>query len=558
MSDIEYLREKVIKSSVRFKAIAEIEDTELQDQQFREIFVSHLNQYRANTGAADLLRATKSPVFYPFEGNQAENSRREAAAFDDILNKDTIRYLLETSDLSDISDRQILRFALKRFIGLEFWPLEIEISNDRASKKGFWKREIKPLPKGGKMITFLDEFQGENPWQRYNRFKSDFLSGRIDTRNLDLSTEIFNSVEKAASKQEAKKIFKVINLIDELGFSSVDEWLTFMIGIEPEQLRNQMEEVLMPFRQYFKVEGRKNYITRQLATLEWTWEISEDVVESTLKSLEELGVDLESWSATTETITDIAPEIGTAVYYFIQSEPQFIDKYPQLGNSLIWQKIFKGKTSFLLMKPEANHPEGFRYSFHEAGHALESFYRIIKGSKPTDVGFAQNGRPMTLNEIFSLFHESRMPQTDFFINRERFLTARFAGLTLHELNIWRNADKYMKKEIGFGKFIEEIEKSYQETFGEGVNCDVPSGRSLTDFFSPVDPLFSSGYVYGMVGAGVIDGYIKAEEKRGNTFFDSLSEIADVALNSENIEEVLYKIGYSWEEALSQTHKFFLE
>src|SRR3989338_9971876 len=132
MSDIEYLREKVIKSSVRFKAIAEIEDTELQDQQFREIFVSHLNQYRANTGAADLLRATKSPVFYPFEGNQAENSRREAAAFDDILNKDTIRYLLETSDLSDISDRQILRFALKRFIGLEFWPLEIEISNDRA------------------------------------------------------------------------------------------------------------------------------------------------------------------------------------------------------------------------------------------------------------------------------------------------------------------------------------------------------------------------------------------------------------------------------------------
>ena len=336
----------------------------------------------------------------------------------------------------------------------------------------------------------------------------------------------------------------------------MDEWLTFMIGIEPDILSKQLNEVSAAFHNRYLEEGRSDYITRQLGTLRWDREISQNVMEATNQSLAELGIDLDIWNSITQTVTDIAPEIGPAFYYFIQSIPQFKNEYPELAQSEIWQNIRKGKSCFLLMRLEANHPEGFRASFHEAGHAIETFLMLNMGKSTAETGFSQNGRPMSLNEIFSLFHESRMPQEDFFKDRERFLTARFAGLTLHELNIWHIAEAFTRGEIELEDFLKKIEDSYQNTFGEGVNSDVPSGRSLSDFFTPYNPLFACGYVYGMVGATALMKYLESGSDDGKSRIEALREIASISLTSETIEEILSAMNYSWQAGTAAMHDYF--
>lgn len=545
-----------------FAAIDGLSGPEQQHEAILDLLETSVIASDSDASAAYVLWAGKSEHYYPkWSEPQATNHLREKTKYEGIINHDTVSYLLEARDRNDQRVRRLIRTLIPQYLEIQLGELKKEIDTHRTTED-FW-REIRQESNGQQVIDYLNQLEGENLWQKFMGFRTPFLQGLSSPENIAWETKIFDTVEREAGKQDAEILFKTIELLHELGFQSVDEYLTLMMGENPSVIGQQLEEMQKVFHALpDRKTERKLYMKRQqeaLAGINLT-DTPDNPLLLVEQSLAELGIDKDAWTNEVGLVTDLNPEIATAYYVLLPFLPRFAGNYEGLSESPLW-KLLQNHRIVIMTPGEFQKTEDYRLLFHEEGHALEASLRLLQdkqnGRPP---GSSLTGRPMTLNEVFSLFHEGRMPQQDYFKARERFLTARFVGLSQHEFTIWREAEKVVNaqekdKNRANRRFFNTINVSYKETLGKAVSAIVPTGRSLRDFFSPTNPGIASSYAFGMLIAASLREKIAqtdgAEEKKR-----ILQTVADATTQRETVIDVLEQMGVSWKQAKENLHNLF--
>lgn len=560
-----------------FAWISSLEELPLRHEAILSLAEVMLVQAESTRNALIVLFGTGNKYFSPYRGVQAENYEREISRFSAVANKPLIEYLLGADYQGDSRVRKILRSVLPLYLEINLEELSIRQADERADPQIFWQK-VGQGEKRGQIISFIDEFAGENLWQKYQAFRTAFLAGRRDPGNLQQETKVLDEVERAAGLQDQEILFQAVALIKDLGFASVDDYLELMYGVSPDEVSQNMDSLLEVFASMTDKKGvKKLYLQRQLeATSDTDQSLPKEPLKDNLaQDLASLGIPSQDWDEKTALLTNVIPDVTTAQFAPVYYPPELSDQYPDLENDPVW-KLLQEKFLFLLSRNSYQHPEDYRYLFHEAGHSLEVFLRLEDEQVAEQpLGLSVIGRPLVLREIFSLFYEARMPNKEYFIARERFLTARFAALAKHEITLWREAEKAVKifqasndslgnkldpKELrrrtlkAKTTFSHRANRSYKETLGRAVNAQVPTGRSVRDFFAPHASGQAASYAYGMLGALSMQQIVsKAQEPKA-----TLKDLAASTTAAENISAVLQAMGTDFQQALQTLKDFFTQ
>ncbi|PIS08922.1 hypothetical protein COT75_04190 [Candidatus Beckwithbacteria bacterium CG10_big_fil_rev_8_21_14_0_10_34_10] len=511
-----------------------------------------------------LLFFTKSEFFYPLsDPKKLEPYIEERDAHKDLVNKQTILKLMELSKKDNPQAKQFLRAFLPRYIDIS---LPSGQRGYRGNDKEFEERLSNLANRKDKknILGWLGNRQqkGENLWRSYIRLKNPLIKIESGITEAEIKEQnlIFDTVERMDSQATAELLFSKIKILKKLGFQSIDQYLELMTGQSPEETKQDILKMIKLLKQIPENHGEKtDYFLKErqvLKGLNLNVDPQADPTDLLQKSLEELGIDKDDFQKKVAIITEnLAPELLTAGYFYISRPPQLKNNYPGLEDSAAWQLV-KNFPVIITTPGNFNHPEEYRYLNHEFGHALEIFLSLKDNqSFPLLI----SGRPIPLKEVFSLFQESRMPAKGYFQARQKFLITKYAGLILHELNVWQEAEKVVNNgEKGKDKanFFKEMEASYQENVGEALNCFVPTGRFLGDRFNVNQtPLEPANYAYGIVIAAllrkIVDKAASTEDKN-----QILSQAVKSLNEKQSPKEFLASLGADWNEALNSLKLLF--
>lgn len=534
-----------------------------------------LVQAESTRNALAVLYGTGNQYFSPYSGQQAINYESEISGFSSVANKPFIEYLLECDYQKDSRARKILRSTLPLYLEVNLESLSRRQADERANQDIFWQK-VGPSQKREKIISFIDGFDGSNLWQKYQAFRTPFLAGQRGPYELQWETEVFDAIERAAGLQDQEILFQAVELIKDLGFENVDDFLELMYGVTTDEVTQDMDALLQVFSAMTGKKGRRKlFLQRQLeATSNADQSLPEGLAAENLqKDLLDLGIPIDEWEKKMAILTNVTSDIAAAQFAAVFYPPELSGEYPDLEKDPVWSLI-KDKYGFLLSRDSDHHPEAYRYLYHEAGHALEVFLRLKEEENTGQLlGSSFIGTPLVLREIFSLFYEGRMPLEEYFIARERFLTARFAALAKHEITLWQEAEKVVKaihtthdptgreyspKELrrrtlkAKTTFNHTANRSYKETLDRAVNARVPTGRSVRDFFTPIAAGQAASYAYGMLGAISMRKIIRSTQDP----YSRLTNLAQITSTSENIYAVLGHMGMGFQQALNNLREFF--
>ena len=508
----------------------------LTELPIRELWL-HILQGYSNIYTCGVLYATGNTNFYPFVGEAAENYERETNVHSALFSPEMISNLLGQSQES-VEARGLVRKLMRMYLETATLPIQMEIEKERRTA-AFWKPIFRQAPAAKDVLERYDE--DGSLWQRYEAFRGAFLLPETSDEDIRAYTPVFDAVERAASRQNARWLLETARLVRSFGLS-FEKFIEIQLGQDPATLFSDANEIARTMRGTLKFShGAPAYLIRQKEALqdvpnaefpdtEW-----QEAIE---QSLSDLGIPLDSWQNSVATITRAVPgHIGA--YYPIPYLPNLVGSYPDLDQDPVWN-IVRTHTIVLVCSSRITGAEGVRQVFHEHGHALEAFLS----------GLPISGRPQLLNEVFSFFQELRMPQPEYAIARERFLITRFAALTIHELNIWKKAFEVADApdDQAVARIAAYAEQSYNHTLGRTLSCRVPTGRALRDFFTPTNPGVPASYTLGMLMA--------ASLRTVATDAHDLTQAATATTMSETAREVLEKLGISWDEALLALQNLF--
>lgn len=534
------------------------------EQQSDEVLISLEQRYadsQANRASAGYLWATGCPLFYPY-GEKAENYNRVATA-DPLLNDpEVLQYVLDRYQ-SNPEDSRVARLAataVQTNISLYLTPFDGEAAKDRESREGFWEREIAGLPNGDYILETVAAEKGGNLWQQYSQIRNRVTSGALSPEEAAPLVPIFDAVERAAGKHEARQLVRAVGKLQELGFTSIDSYFELILGEPVEDVQEKAQTVVDQFKDGIDRSGQPKDYFEYFASLMKGFDNEEfpaDMDEAILQVVESLGITREEWEAAIVTCYNGVSEIPTAYYYLFPGEPDFPQRLglepatQEWPNRYVWDKIRQGARAGIVMRGgAAQSSEHVRLTYHENGHAIEALLRILLDrAEGAPAGASLMGRPMTISEVFSLFNESNMPDQQFFKRKEGFLTHRYAALLMHEVNLWRAAEM-VTNEAQMEQFLTNAERSYQETMGDALHLKVSTGRAFRDFFDPRSPFIAASYAFGMPLAlevkSQLAGLTKPSERRA-----LLERVSAATARGRSVNDVVEALGRSW-QSVAQT------
>lgn len=540
-----------------FESLRTMDSNEVQGQ-ILNILETRYAKSSANTSAAGYLWATGCPLFYPY-GEKAENYDLVSSGDPLLADPEILAYLIDQYNLDKNNSRlgRLTATAVQKAISMHLTPYDGQIAKDREQQDGFWKREIAPLENGEEILDKVTQQNGDTMWIQYMTIRNMVTSGSLPPELTVEYVKIFDSVERAAGKQEAEQLVRAIRKMKELGFDSLDRYFELILGEPVESVQAKAQNILDAFgnaidrsqvpEEYFR------YFNRLMVGYEGD-AVSPDPEADIMKQLREMGISEEEWNAQVIMCKDGNPNIPTAYCYFISGTPDFPQVHGldpeqvEWKNKFVWEKILKGANAGIALRGgNIDTAEQERLLYHEDGHAIEALLRgnmdQLEGRTP---GISLIGRPITLNEVFSLLNESLMPSMRFFNRKESFLTHRYAALLLHEINMWRMAEN-VTNETEMDAFLKSAELSYQQVMGDSLHLRVSTGRALRDFFDPATPFIAASYAFGMPLALSIRkslGDLQAPNARRAL----LEKVSEATAKGQNIEAVLSSIDISWDQA----------
>src|SRR3989344_472196 len=221
-------------------------------------------QGRSDLTACSVLHATGNPDFNFFSQQGLANYHREADNHKGVFSAEVISRVLGEAQ-ENVEARGLVRKLMPIFLDTATLQMQMDIEEERRTA-AFWKPIFRQAPAAKDVLERYDE--DGSLWQRYEAFRGAFLLPETSDEDIRAYTPVFDAVERAASRQNARWLLETARLVRSFGLS-FERFIEIQLGQNPVTLFTDANEIARTMRGTLKFShGAPAYLIRQKEALQ--------------------------------------------------------------------------------------------------------------------------------------------------------------------------------------------------------------------------------------------------------------------------------------------------